>query len=677
MNKLKIFTVILILQIIAVNHLYSQIMIDKNTIQRTKDILTGKHGSSQAYRVNKGVERAAALWRESDGTAEDFVQFCADNFQGDEAKVESLFKRIEYYNEILYGHFTEMTLGLRQYLDLDWGEIQPIDLKMGGYDPSAHLTEDLFGNKYGFLIALNFPNHSLDEKSALGPAWNRKEWAYSRLGRSFITRIPPELNLKLTETLSEADNYISEYNIIMNTLVDDEFNTYFPTGMKLISHWGLRDELKSQYANSDGLKKQKMIYEVMKRIISQDIPKNIINSSEYQWNPYKNKLYKNGKETEFKSEPNTRFEKWLNVFKIIKETDKYYPPELSTQILRSFEAEREIKEKDAEIMFDEILSSAQAKEVAEIIRKKLGRELEPFDIWFTGFKSRGKIDEAELDKITKAKYPTPEAFEQDIKNILIKLGFSTENADYISDKITVDASRGAGHAFGSAMRKFKAHLRTRVGKDGMNYKGYNIAIHELGHNVEQTLTLYKMDYYTLNGVPNTSFTEAFAFLFQDRDLELLGIKNENPQAEDYRILDNFWSTYEIAGVSLLDMKVWNWLYKNPNATAEELKKSVSNIAKEIWNKYYTPVFGKKDETILAIYSHMIDNPIYLPNYAIGHIIEFQIEEFLKGKVLGEEMPRMCASGNITPSQWMINAVGSGLSAKPMLESVEKVLKKNK
>ena len=59
-----------------------------------------------------------------------------------------------------------------------------------------------------------------------------------------------------------------------------------------------------------------------------------------------------------------------------------------------------------------------------------------------------------------------------------------------------------------------------VGKEGMDYKGYNIAVHELGHNVEQTITLQDVDHYMMHGVPNTAFTEAWAFVFQKRDLAL-------------------------------------------------------------------------------------------------------------------------------------------------------------
>ena len=65
---------------------------------------------------------------------------------------------------------------------------------------------------------------------------------------------------------------------------------------------------------------------------------------------------------------------------------------------------------------------------------------------------------------------------------------------------------------GAERRGDKAHLRTRVEPSGMMYKGYNIAIHELGHNVEQVCSLYQVDSTLLRGVPNTAFTEALAFV---------------------------------------------------------------------------------------------------------------------------------------------------------------------
>ena len=59
-----------------------------------------------------------------------------------------------------------------------------------------------------------------------------------------------------------------------------------------------------------------------------------------------------------------------------------------------------------------------------------------------------------------------------------------------------------------ARREDRAHLRTRVPQGGMDYKGYNVAMHELGHNVEQVFSLYEVDHTLLAGVPNNAFTEA-------------------------------------------------------------------------------------------------------------------------------------------------------------------------
>ena len=140
-------------------------------------------------------------------------------------------------------------------------------------------------------------------------------------------------------------------------------------------------------------------------------------------------------------------------------------------------------------------------------------------------------------------------------------------------------------------------------------------------------------------------------------------------------LDNCWSLYEIMGVSLLDMQVWKWLYEHPENTASELKQAVLKMSVEIWNKYYAPVFGVKDQTLLAIYSHMISYPLYLSNYAYGHLIDFQIEEHIRGKVFGSEIERIFKQGRLTPREWMIGAVNNDISIEPMLNATKEALKK--
>jgi hypothetical protein len=382
---------------------------------------------------------------------------------------------------------------------------------------------------------------------------------------------------------------------------------------------------------------------------------------------------KDGKEIQVPREPDTRYEMFLNNFLALKEVDQYTPM-YPNFIQRSFEAGMELREEQVEKLFTEFCSSPEVKQVGELISKRLGRPLQPFDVWYDGFKARSSMDQDMLDKKTRLKYPDFTAFEKDIPNILQKIGFSSEKAKEIATHITVDPARGSGHAWGAQRKGDKAHLRTRIGKEGMDYKGYNIAVHELGHNVEQTISLYMVDNYEMMGVPNTAFTEAYAFTFQKRDLELLGIKDNDPNKDALAALDNFWMSYEIMGVSLVDMATWKWLYENPNATKEQLKEQVIKSAKEVWNTYYSPVFGSKDEPILGIYSHMIEDPLYLPNYPVGHLIDFQLDRFFKGKNFGDESIRIYSAGRLIPQVWMKNAVGSEISTKPMIDATDEALK---
>jgi hypothetical protein len=156
---------------------------------------------------------------------------------------------------------------------------------------------------------------------------------------------------------------------------------------------------------------------------------------------------------------------------------------------------------------------------------------------------------------------------------------------------------------------------------------------------------------------------------------LLGLASDDPQNEALRTLNDFWGTYEIAGVALVDMGVWHWMYDHPQATPEQLKQATMQIAKDVWNKYYAPVFHKKDVPLLAIYSHMIDSFLYLPDYPIGHLIAHQIEEQVnKTGSVGPEFTRMVKSGSIAPDVWMKNATGQPVGAEAMLAATERALK---
>jgi hypothetical protein len=663
----------------------------KESITKLEGELAAKYGEGQRARVERGLRQVASFWRAEDGDRAVFENFMRTNFAGDQGVLDALFERFEHNLEQVDGHMQEIGREFRQQSDLDIGPILPFDDLFAGYDPSAHVTDDFFQNKLAFIVLLNFPLTTLAQRLTEGEKWSRRQWAEARLAQRFSKRVPAEVNLSIAQASAEAGRYIAEYNIWMHHLVDEGGHRLFPPKLRLLSHWNLRDEIKADYSDSKtGLAKQRMIQQVMERIVTQTIPEVVINNPKVDWNPFTNEVKRAAVSDDTESaltggmtnispvtnapEPNTRYAKLLLTFQASRKADPYSPT-APTLIARRFDENREIPEARVRQMFEQVLSTPLVPQVARLIETRLGRSLEPFDIWYNGFRPRGAYTEAQLDEIVSKKYPTADAYKKEIPNLLTQLGFTKERAEYLANNIIVDPARGSGHALGASMREAKAHLRTRVEPGGMNYKGFNIAVHEMGHNVEQTFSLNHIDYYTLAGVPNTAFTEALAFVFQGHDLELLGLAKRDAKSRALKTLDDFWGAYEIAGVALVDMAVWHWMYDHPNATPAELKEATIQISKETWNKYYAPVFKKRDVVLLGIYSHMIDSFLYLPDYPIGHMIAFQIEEQMdKSGNLGAEFERMATTGSVIPDLWMKKATGAPVGSEALLTATARALK---
>jgi hypothetical protein len=647
--------------------------------------LVGKYGEAERPRIERGVRQVAALWRE--GADGDLTAFCTEQFVADPAQRDALFQRLEVAMEQLDGHLNEIGREMRRPAEVEVGPLLPVDPLMAGYDPFAHLAEDMFQSKVAFVALLNFPLTTLEERLRDGPKYLRREWAEVRLTGRFSGRVPGEVQLAASKAVADADLYIAQYNVWTHHLLDEHGQRLFPSGQRLISHWNLRDEIKADYGVADGgLARQRMLLQVMNRIVTQSIPKAVIDNPRLDWNPFTDEVRACPKE-EVESnapdrpaspstapEPDARYAQLLATFKAVKAQDPYWPV-VPTAIARSFELGREIPEQRVVALLEEILTSKLVPQVAAVIRQRLGRPLEPFDIWYPGFKPRSAHTQAELDAITRKKYPTADAYAADMPYLLKKLGFAPERASYLAAKIKVDPSRGAGHAMQAMRRGDFPRLRTRVEAGGMDYKGYNIAVHEMGHNVEQVFSLYDVDHTLLQGVPNNAFTEALAFVFQARDLELLGVSKQDPEAERMRALDDFWSAFEIAGVALVDIAAWHWMYEHPDATPAQLRQAVVKIAKDTWNKYDAPVLGGKDAVLLGIYSHMLSNPLYLCDYPLGHLIAFQIEEKVKKEPgpLGPKFERMAKIGAVAPDVWMTEATGAPVSAAPLLRAAEEAL----
>ena len=671
--------------LMACQHQANTHMIKEESIQQALTSLQQTYPNADLVLAERGVRQVAALWQEADGTETDFVELVTTHYAATAEEKKVLYNRLSHILEQCGQSADLLNNTLQEPTTLvGKGEPSTVDWIISGYSPMAHFTEDMFANKIAHICVLNFPHYTLEEKNTLGKEWTRQEWAYARLGDVFSSRVPGNVVANYSQALSEAENYIAGYNIMMHCLRNEQGEQLWTEPMALLSHWNLRDELKSNYADvPNAREKQEMIYQVMLRIIRQEIPAVVVNNDKLLWCPTTNHVSGNPDsdiklKVDISREPDTRYQQIINIFRAGQQIDAYRP-DAPTHVLRTFNEDLEIPMEEIEALFTQLIESDEIKQVAALIRERLGRDLRPYDIWYDGFKSRSSISEDVLTAETQKRYPYAKAFEKDMPRMLMDLGFANDKAKEIASHIVVEAARGSGHARPCVGRNQPARLRTRISDKGMDYIGYNIAVHEFGHNVEEVISLYDIDYYTLAGIPNTGFTEASAFLFQERDLQLLGYKAKGEEAKGEEVLDMIWGMYEIMGVSLVDMAMWEWLYANPKATAAQLREAVIAIAGDIWNKYYAPLLGEPDCPLLGIYSHMVGYALYLPAYPIGNIVQFQLEEHLSqldGQAAwANEYTRIYQQGKLTPDAWMRGAVGEAMSIEPILNAMREAMRR--
>src|SRR5213075_1743366 len=146
------------------------------------------------------------------------------------------------------------------------GPQMDVDQLFAGLDVSAHLSEDLFASKLAFVALLNFPQANLDEMTAQGPKWSRQEWAMARLTQRFALRPSGAARQAVAKASADSEAYIAGYNIWMHHVLAPDGRRLFPKGVRLLTHWNLRDQIKADYAEPDkamALARQRLVQEVM------------------------------------------------------------------------------------------------------------------------------------------------------------------------------------------------------------------------------------------------------------------------------------------------------------------------------------------------------------------------------------------------------------------------------
>ena len=629
------------------------------------------HGAGERTRIERGLSQVAACWRADDGTPTEMADFCTARFVAEGTQLTRLLDRLEGALEQIGGHLYEMRRTLRRHSDLAGDEFAGIDDMLATFDPAPDLSEQMYRQKLGFVALLNFPRETLGAMLTKGATWSDETWARVRIAQNFTARLPKELADESRRVGHACQQWVAAFHIPVGTLVDSTGSRWFEKDRALLTHWIVREEIKAQYNSPTGVTRQRALAGVLGRAIDGGVPNTVMSrTNTSDWNAQMNTLA--GAPVTADTMGLARYERWLEQFALAQKYDRYYP-EYPTAITRKFELAREMSESSVETLLTDLLDHPVRKELATFLRARLGRDLEPFDIYFDDIAESRPA--AELNAAVHALFADEKAFERALPQVLRALGYSPDDADFLGSRIKVEIARGSGHAMRPYLVEYGAWLRTGRLKDELGWDGFDTAMHELGHNLEQLCSTFFAPRASLRGVPNTACTEAFAFLYQSLGKRVLGIEPEGGAERAFAIdsVQTMLAAAQIAGPSLLELYVWRWLYANPSANAAELRTEVLAIADRLWARFYARDFGTDPSRLLAAYQHMIAHPLYLPDYTLGHVMSHQIRSFMRGKDIAAETKRITSIGRLTPELWMQRAVGAGVSLEPLARETREAL----
>lgn len=638
--------------------------------------LTARYGDAQRLRVRRGLAQTARYWRPEDGGAAEYEAFVRAQFVGDAPALDALFGRLEPALAGLEGHQAAIRREFRRGLDL--GPLLPVDRILAGRDPAAHDVEDAYQDQLAFVALLNFPLASLEERLRDGGAWSSRQWAEAWLAERFGRRIPARALQASAAARAAAEAYLDHSRIRADHLVDGRETGLFPPGPPLLCHLGLRDAIRAQYgAGRGGLRRQKLLQRVMERVVEQSIPAAVLDRPDVQWDPETDTVTLAAEAVPAQASAQAavpaadlRYGTLLEVFHAERGVDPHAPL-APTLIARRLGGERQLAEGRVRQLLEELCGSPLLARVAGLVRARLGRELEPFDLWYDGFRPGAG---AGLDALARRRYPDAAAFRRDLPRLLRGLGFAPGQAAALAAGIDVEPARGSAHAACSGLPADPCRLRLRIGPGGMDFRAFSGALHGLGHAAAQRLALDRAEHPLAAGLPGPGFEEALAFLVQGQDLDLLDRGGTSAETTALAALDDFWSACAGAAAALVELDVWRWLYDHPEAAPGELREAVAASARSVWNRYYAPAFGRRDVLLLAIPDDLVVGRLDLADYPLGHLIARRLRRRIgAGGGLGPALARVAALGRLTPDLWLQRAAGAPLGSSALLEDAAEAL----
>lgn len=647
-------------------------LIDENILSEVQAFLVKKHGETEQERILKGTAQLARNWRESDGSEKDFADFCKRNFLSGKEWSDN-FIRIDRRLTLSEGFQQKMDYYFREAGTYTDAPVLASDAFLYDMIPSA----DPYRAGFAQFVQLNYPYYTAAEKEKYAEVWSREKWATVVLGDYYVYR-EGGTDSPYREEAGRFKAYMEHYFLRMDHISTADGRFLFPAGQLLHSHRGLRDDIKEEYSRKEGFERQKVEDKVIEHILCGTVPVLFLQDTATRWNPFTGKLYvtENGRKKErrkYKIEGIKRYEGFRAVVKDRMAGDAVYG-KASTVISRTFE-NSSVHLEEIESFIREFLSDPVLPEIGRLVEKKLGRKLLPFDIWYSGFQEQSVYPASYLDSLTSSRYPSPETLKQDLPAILERMGFPAEEAAFVGTRITVRPVVSGGYSNQPPLPGDTALMTTMFGPEGLDYKSYRVAMHELGHCVCGVYCTNGMDYFRLAGVPSNGITEGYAEMFAYKNLEGLGLTPFTPEEKQHLLsLAVVWYLLEMGGQALTEIEVWKWMYAHPEAEPAEIREAVLSVSREVWNTYFSKIFGGvRDRHILSIYNHFITGDLYLYNYFLSNVIMYQLYDVYRGDGLAAGLRKISREGRTDTRRWMKNAVGSGLSLKALLRDAKSAI----
>lgn len=640
-------------------------------IDATVAALVERHGREEAERIRGGVERVAQRWGSSDGSAEEFARFCQDFYVSNPEDRKRLLARLETVITTTHGHLREITRDTGQWVELAGDRIEGVDELLAAFDPAPDLAEQLYAQRIAFLLLLNFETPTLETMQREGSGWSMDQWVTARLTRELPPRLPGDVQIAASRKHKAAKQWIYSMHPHVGSMVDADGRRLYDPGTTLLPHWKVRDEAIRAYDTPGALARQRALMWCMRRSIDGTLPQVLLERDpDGPWDPQANTI--DGQPVQ-ETIGLVRYEHWLELFHAEQLYDPYYP-EYPTVLARSWELDREIPPDRAEEILVDLLRAPVRKRLYAFLRDRLGRSLEPHDVYCCTPFERAPAEE--LDAAVARRFQGIDDFGRQLPTILREIGFQDTEADWLAARIRVERSRDAGHCSPPGLPEYGPWLTTSLNRGRFDFGAYATATHELGHAVESAVSVPRAPRPALRGVPGSCAVEAVANVFCDTRFRLVGVKlsTEDIAPLDQMTIESMLASCQMSGPGLLELRVWRWLYAHPDATAAQLRDAVLQIAADIWGEFYEPYFGPDPYYLPAAYQHMIGYPLYLANYVLSDIALQQMRAHVRGKDLAAELMRMYTIGRLTPDIWMERAVGAPLSAEPFLRDADRVLK---